>query len=181
MATAKPRVATTSLAGCFGCHMSLLDIDEQIFDLVELIDFDASPINDFKRLSGPVDVGLVEGGCSSDDHVEVLRHFRQHCGTLISVGACALTGGVPSMRNVVPLRECLEEAFLHGPTVVDGVIPHDPDLPELLDRVYPCHEVVQIDLMLPGCPPPAEAFWNTISALLTGKEIDMPYTAFKYD
>ena len=46
---AKPRIATTSLAGCFGCHMSMLDIDERILELVELVDFDKSPINDKKH------------------------------------------------------------------------------------------------------------------------------------
>ena len=59
---AKPRVATTSLAGCFGCYMSLLDIDERILQLVELVEFDRSPINDIKRISRPVDIGLIEGG-----------------------------------------------------------------------------------------------------------------------
>jgi coenzyme F420-reducing hydrogenase gamma subunit len=39
----KPRIATTSLCGCFGCHMSLLDIDERILALAELVEFDKSP------------------------------------------------------------------------------------------------------------------------------------------
>ncbi|RKZ17595.1 NADP oxidoreductase, partial [bacterium] len=47
----KPRVATTSLAGCFGCHMSLLDIDARILELFELVEFDRSPINDIKNIS----------------------------------------------------------------------------------------------------------------------------------
>ncbi|NNK47822.1 MAG: NADP oxidoreductase, partial [Gemmatimonadetes bacterium] len=46
----KPRIATTSLAGCFGCHMSLLDIDDRILALAELVDFDKSPIDDFKEI-----------------------------------------------------------------------------------------------------------------------------------
>ncbi|NBC15474.1 MAG: NADP oxidoreductase, partial [Gammaproteobacteria bacterium] len=48
----KVRVATASLAGCFGCHMSLLDIDERILDLVERVDFDRTPLTDIKTL-GP--------------------------------------------------------------------------------------------------------------------------------
>ena len=35
---AKPLVATASFAGCFGCHMSLLDIDERILELVKLVE-----------------------------------------------------------------------------------------------------------------------------------------------
>ena len=51
MAKGKVKVATCSLAGCFGCHMSLLDIDEKLLDLLELVEFDRSPINDIKTIS----------------------------------------------------------------------------------------------------------------------------------
>lgn len=178
---AKPTVATAHLTGCFGCHMSLLDIDERILDLANLVRFDKSPINDIKHFSGHVDIGLIEGGCSSEENVEVLREFRKHCTTLVAVGECALTGGVPHMRNTVPLKECLEEAYLNGPSVVDGVIPNDPDIPLMLDKVYPVHEVVKVDYMLPGCPPRAEAFWLGLTALLSGQEPSLPYEFVKYD
>lgn len=85
------------------------------------------------------------------------------------------------MRNLVPLKECLEEAYLKGPTVVGGVIPNDPDLPLLLDKVYPCHEVVRIDYMLPGCPPSADVFWTAIAALLKNEEPKLGYELIKYD
>jgi NAD-reducing hydrogenase small subunit len=178
---AKPRVATCALTGCFGCHMSLLDIDERIIDLIGLVDFDRSPIDDIKDFTGPVDIGIVEGGVSNEENIEVLRSFRRNCGVLVVVGECALTGGVPSMRNLVPLKECLEEAYLRGPTVVGGGIPKDPALPLLLDRVYPCHEVVRVDYMLPGCPPSAEAFWTAITALLKNEEPKLSYELIKYD
>ncbi len=177
----KPLVATAHFTGCFGCHMSFLDIDERILDLVELVEFDKSPINDIKKFSRPVDVGIVEGGVSNDENVEVLREFRKNCKILISMGACAITGGVPAMRNTVPLKECLEEAYLGGPTVVDGIIPSDPDIPILLDKVYPCHEVVKIDYFLQGCPPSADTLWAVLTALLTGKEIELPYELIKFD
>lgn len=178
---AKPLVATGHFTGCFGCHMSILDIDERILDLVEIVEFDKSPINDIKRFSRPVDIGLVEGGISNDENVEFLRMFRENCKILIAVGACAVTGGVPSIRNTVPLRECLQEAFVDGPTVVDGEIPNDPDIPILLDKVYPCHEVVKIDYFLPGCPPSADMIWAALTALLSGKPLDLPYEMVKYD
>jgi NAD-reducing hydrogenase small subunit len=175
----KPKVATAHLTGCFGCHMSLLDIDERIVDLIQLIDFDKSPVDDIKKFSGPVDVGIIEGGCSTQENIEVLQSFRKNCKVLVAVGECALTGGVPSMRNMIPLKECVEEAYLKGPSVVEGVIPNDPDIPLLLDRVYPCHEVVKIDYFLPGCPPPADAFWAAIAALLEGKDPELPYELIK--
>jgi NAD-reducing hydrogenase small subunit len=177
----KPKVATCALTGCFGCHMSLLDIDERILDLIKLVDFDKSPIDDIKELTGPVDIGIIEGGVSTEENVEVLRSFREHCKVLVAIGECALTGGVPSMRNLVPLEECFEEAYLKGPSVVDGRIPDDPSLPVIRDRVYPCHEVVKIDYLLPGCPPSAEVLWAALSALLKGEEPKLGYELLKYD
>ncbi len=179
----KPKVATTSLCGCFGCHMSLLDIDERILKLVELVEFDRSPIDDIKEITGPVDIGLVEGGCCNAENVEVLRKFRAHCKTLVSVGDCAINGGIPALRNGIPLAECYREAFLDGPTVVNpsARIPDDPEIPLLLDRVVPCHEAVKIDHHLPGCPPSADAIWAALVALLEGRAPELPYALVKYD
>ena len=180
---AKPKVATTSLAGCFGCHMSLLDIDDRILKLAELIDFDKSPIDDIKSFSGPVDIGLIEGGCSNEENVHVLQEFRKHCKILISIGDCATMGGIPAMRNNIPLKECLDEVYIHGPSVHNpgGLTPNDPDIPRLLNKVFPVHEVVKIDYHLPGCPPSADAIWETLVALLTNKPITLPYELLKYD
>ncbi|HPO14846.1 MAG TPA: NADP oxidoreductase [Candidatus Hydrogenedentes bacterium] len=178
----KPLVATGHFTGCFGCHMSLLDIDERILDLVQLVEFDKSPINDIKTFTRPVDIGIVEGGISNDENAEVLREFRKNCKILIAIGACAITGGVPSMRNTVPLKECMEEAYLNGPTIQgDGVIPNDPELPVLLDRVYPVHEVVKVDYFLPGCPPSADTLWAALVALLKGDKLALPYELVKFD
>lgn len=180
---AKPKVATASLAGCFGCHMSLLDIDDRILKLVELVDFDKSPIDDIKQFAGRCAVGLIEGGCANEENVRVLQDFRRHCDILISVGDCAINGGIPALRNTIPLRECLEEAYLNGPTVHNpgGRIPSDSELPLILNRVYPCHEVVKIDYHLPGCPPPADALWQALVALLNDKPVELPYELVKYD
>jgi len=179
----KPKVATTSLAGCFGCHMSLLDIDERILQLVELIDFDKSPIDDIKKFTGRCLVGLIEGGCANEENVAVLQDFRRHCDILISVGDCAIMGGLPAMRNTIPLKECLDEAYLNGVTVYNetGKIPNDPEIPLLLDKVYPCNEVVKMDYHLPGCPPPADTLWEALVALLSNKPIELPYELVKYD
>lgn len=170
---ARPTIATTSLAGCFGCHMSLLDVDERIEDLAARVEFDRSPLVDRKTLSHGVDVGLVEGGCCNEENVHVLRQFRERCRVLVAVGDCALCGGVPAMRNAVPLEECLREAYLTGPTVAAGArIPDDPRLPALLDRVVPCSEVVRVDASLPGCPPSPEAILEALQSILAGPRDD---------
>jgi NAD-reducing hydrogenase small subunit len=180
---AKARIATVSLAGCFGCHMSVLDIDERILELSELVEFDRSPINDYKEFTGRCAVGIIEGGCCNEENVHVLEAFRKNCDVLVSLGDCAISGGVPALRNGIPLRECLEEAYLKSPGVYNpgGTIPNDPEIPLLLNRVYPCHEVVKIDYFIPGCPPSADAIWTTLLALLQGQPVAPDYEHLKYD
>ena len=180
---AKPRIATTSLAGCFGCHMSILDLDEAILDLAEIVDFDRSPVDDIKHVSQRCEIGLIEGGCCNAENVEVLREFRRSCDVLVALGDCATMGGIPALRNMVPLGECLREAYLDGPTVHNPRrrIPDDREIPLLLDRVVPAHEVVRIDVHLPGCPPPAEAIRRAVVAILTKQALDLPHGLIRYD
>ena len=180
----KPVIATASLAGCFGCHMSILDIDERILQLVELVEFNKSPIDDIKTFTKPVDIGLIEGGCCNSENVENLRSFRANCKILISVGECAIMGGLPAMRNGIPIRECLEEAYFHSPTIDPAdprIMPQDEELPIILDQVYPNHEIVPVDYYLPGCPPSADLIWQALVALLEGKPLDLSYGLIKFD
>ncbi|OOZ37121.1 NADP oxidoreductase [Solemya velesiana gill symbiont] len=176
----KVKVATASLAGCFGCHMSLLDIDERIIDLVELVEFDRTPLTDIKEI-GDCDVGIIEGGVCNAENVEVLREFRRHCKILVSMGACSINGGIPAMRNQYQLKECLEESYLHGMGVEDAQIPNDPEVPLLLNKVHPIHEVVKVDYFLPGCPPPADTIWTFLEELLSGEPIEFAYRQIHYD
>lgn len=180
---AKPKVATASLAGCFGCHMSILDIDERILDLIELVDFDKSPVDDIKKFTGRCAIGLIEGGCCNEENVHNLQEFRKHCDILIALGDCAVDGGIPAMRNSIPLKECLDEAYHDGPTVYNpgGITPNDKEIPLLLDKVYPLHHIVKIDYFLPGCPPSADTIWKALVALLTNKPLELPYELIKYD
>jgi NAD-reducing hydrogenase small subunit len=165
--------------------MSILDIDERILELIQLVDFDKSPIDDIKKFSRKCDIGLIEGGCCNSENVHVLKDFRENCKILISVGECAIMGGLPAMRNGIPLKECLEEAYVNGVTVKESneakIIPNDPELPIILDKVYPCHEIVKIDYHLPGCPPRADLIWEALVALVTGDELKLPYEVIKYD
>lgn len=182
---AKPIVATTALASCFGCHMSLLDIDDRILELIELVDFNKSPIDDIKEFTQMCDIGIIEGGCANSENVHVLKEFRKNCKILISLGECAIMGGLPAMRNDIPIEECLAEAYLNGPSTknsnIEKILPNDAEIPCILDKVYPCHEIVKIDYFLPGCPPRADLIWNALVALVTGDEMKLPYEVIKFD
>ncbi|MCU0734605.1 MAG: NADP oxidoreductase [Methylotetracoccus sp.] len=177
----KIKVATTSLAGCFGCHMSFLDIDERILDLAQIAEFDRSPLTDIKQCSDHVDIGLVEGGLCNSENVHTLREFRKSCKILVAVGACAINGGLPAMRNHIPLEECLEESYLDAVGVENPQIPNDVELPLLLNKVHPIHEVVKVDYFLPGCPPSADVFWKFLTDLASGREPSLPYELVHYD
>ena len=97
---AKPKVSSDWLAGCAGCHMSLLDMDERIVKIAEVADIRATPITDLKEpdASG-VDVGVLEGGINNSANEEVAHRMRSRCKILVALGDCAVFGGVPAMRN----------------------------------------------------------------------------------
>ncbi len=176
-------VATTSLAGCFGCHMSLLDIDLELLDMLEIVEFNKSPLTDIKNFSKRCHVGLIEGGCANSENVHVLEEFRKKCDILIGFGECAIMGGIPAMRNFIPLKECMEEAYLNGITSEIGadIIPAHEDIPKILNNVYPCNEVVKIDYYIPGCPPNAQHIWKVVKSILLGEEFSIAHDEFKYD
>jgi NAD-reducing hydrogenase small subunit len=168
----KLKVATTSLAGCFGCHMSILDIDERLFDLLELIEFDRSPLTDIEHC-GPCDLGIIEGGLCNAENVHVLREFRKNCKVLVAIGACAVNGGLPAQRNSLDIRDCLRYVYTK--------IPNDPELPLPLDKVHPLHDVVKIDYSLPGCPPSGDAIWRFLTDLLAGRTPYLGHGLIQYD
>jgi NAD-reducing hydrogenase small subunit len=179
--TRKLKLATVSLAGCFGCHMSLLDIDERLFDLIDKVELDRSPLTDVKTLAH-CDVGLIEGGLCNAENVHLLRQFRAQCTTLVAVGACALNGGLPAQRNHIELGSMLHEVYEARAGLATGCqVPNDPELPLLLNTVRPLHEVVHIDYSLPGCPPPAQAFWYLLTDLLAGRPPQVHRGLIQYD
>ena len=177
----KLKVATVSLAGCFGCHMSLLDIDERLLELLEHVEFDRSPLTDIKTISR-CDIGLIEGGLCNAENVQVLREFRAHCKVLVAVGACAITGGLPAQRNPLDIGAILRDVYIERAGLAPGSrVPDDPELPLPLAHVHPVHEVVHIDHFLPGCPPSADAIWAFVTALLEGRAPPAAWGSIRYD
>lgn len=177
----KPRIATVSLAGCFGCHMSLLDIDERLFTLFDIVEFDRSPLTDIKHC-GSCDVGLIEGGLCNAENVHVLREFRAACRVIVGVGACAITGGLPAQRNAMDIGQILTDVYSHRPGLsADSQVPDDPELPLPLARVHAIQDVVHVDHFLPGCPPGADAIWAFLTTLLAGEMPHLSREHIHYD
>lgn len=164
----KVRVATVWFSGCAGCHMSLLDIDETLIDLLDRIEFHNSPLTDLKTFpEDGVDVTLIEGAVGNEEHVEIARLARERSKIVIALGDCAVTGNIPALRNGMPPDRMIEA--IYGPEqTTNGALPYDV-VPHLLDRVRPLHEVIPVDYFLHGCPPPPGVIAKAILALLDGK------------
>ena len=168
----KKKIATVWLAGCSGCHMSLLDIDERILEVAKLADIVKSPIVDGKEFP-EVDVALVEGAVASDEHLKEIRHIRERSKILISLGDCAVTGNVAALRNFLPKEVILSRSYLEAESNEQGLIPDSPEIQKLIDRVRPLHEVVKVDYFIPGCPPSADLIFYVLSEILNGRVPDL--------
>lgn len=170
-------LATAWLDGCSGCHMSFLDIDARLFELVKKVDIVYSPLVDAKTLPAQVDVGILEGSISTDDDLHKARMFREHCKVLISLGDCAVTGNVPAMRNPFKLAEVMDRAYRENVTI-HPVMPV-ACVPALLPTVRPVHGCVAVDYFVPGCPPSADAIWYVLCELIEGRSPD-PSTVTRF-
>ena len=167
----KLKLATVWLDGCSGCHMSFLDIDERILDVAALADLVYSPLVDAKEFPEMVDVTLVEGAVSSEEDYHKIRHVRQHTRILVSLGDCAVTANVPAMRNRFKVEEVLERAYLENATL-NQQIPVEV-IPPLRQQSVAVHQIVPVDLFVPGCPPSADNIFYALTELLAGRMPDL--------
>jgi NAD-reducing hydrogenase small subunit len=168
------RLATMWLGGCSGCHMSFLDLDEFLIDLIDRVDVVYSPLVDTKVYPENVDVALVEGAVCNEDNLALLRRIRAHTKFLIAFGDCAVTGNVSAIRNVLPhgAEAVLKRSYVENgdrnaqiPETESGIVP------PLLEKVIPIHAVVPVDLFLPGCPPPADRIKAVVAGLLNNAPV----------
>jgi len=164
----KIRLATAWLGGCSGCHMSFLDLDERLLDLAETAELVYSPLADIKELPEGIDVILVEGAVANIDHVKLAEKIRSRSKIVVSFGDCAATGNVTSLRNRLDLEDLLATVYHEGPGKISQ---RDELLPLLLPKVLPLHQVIPVDLFIPGCPPDPERIWAAVIALLEGRPV----------
>ena len=161
----KAKVATVWLDGCSGCHMSLLDMDETIVAVAQKADLVYGPLVDAQVFPEGVDVTLVEGAVSSQDDLEKIQLVRSRSRLVVALGDCAITGNVPALRNPVGVKPILDRVYA-GRAPSTGV-------PPLLLQAVPIHQVVKVDLHVPGCPPPAALIVSVLSGLLEGRTPDL--------
>lgn len=166
----KLKLATVWLGGCSGCHMSFLDLDEWLIDLAAQVELVYSPLADIKEYPEDVDIVLVEGAVANEDNLELIKKVRDRSKILVSFGDCAVTGNVTAMRNPLGNPEpVLQRCYLEAADI-QNQIPHQPGIvPKLLERVQPVHDIVEVDVYLPGCPPNASHIRAALEMLLAGE------------
>jgi NAD-reducing hydrogenase small subunit len=147
--------------------MSLLDMDERLLDIFGRSDLVYSPLVDFKDYPEQVDVCLVEGAVSSQDDLDKVKKVREHTGTIIAFGDCAVTSNVPGMRNPMGVEAILDRAY-HENVDINPMTPNEV-VPPLLAMSKPVHTVIDVDVFLPGCPPSADLIYTVLDDLLSGR------------
>ena len=112
---------------------------------------------------------------ANTDNLELALQLRARSRMVVSFGDCAVSANVPGLRNLWAgvaggsRQSVLERGYVE---LADrgAQHPHAPGIvPELLERVLPLHEVIEVDHFLPGCPPSAERIREFLEALLRGE------------
>ena len=163
-APAKPRVAVFKMASCDGCQLQLLDAEEALLELagaIEIVNF--AEATSFVE-PGPYDVTLVEGSISTSDQIEQVKAIRAESTFLITIGACATSGGIQALRNGTDLAEHVRYVY-PTPAYVDA-----------LADSRPIAEVVPVDLELTGCPVDRGQLLAALAWLLQGSVPRPPTT-----
>jgi len=168
---------------CSGCHMSLLDIDERIVELVKHVQFLSSPITDLKHPPEEgCDLGILTGAVSNDHQLAVAKQMRERCKILIAIGDCAVFGGICAMRNFFDVEEVLQAGYVTTASTAPGQeVPRSPEIAKLTPQVMAVNQVVKVDYHIPGCPPPADAIWYVLTELLAGREPVLTDDLLTYD
>jgi coenzyme F420-reducing hydrogenase gamma subunit len=157
MGTRKPKVAIWKFASCDGCQLSVLDCEDELLAVVGAVDIAYFPEASRAMGRGPYDVSLVEGSVTTPHDAERIHKIRRLSRVLVTIGACATSGGIQALRN---LRDVAEFTAL---------VYAKPQYIETLARSTPISEHVKVDFELRGCPISKAQLLEVITALLHGR------------
>lgn len=152
----KPRLAVHKFSSCDGCQLSLLNLGAdlpRVADLVDIVHFaEAGPSDEHAK----VDIALVEGSVSTPGEIERIHSIRANSGVLIAIGACAVSGGLQALRNLVDADAWKTAIYTH------------PDHIDTLATATPAAEHVKVDLEIWGCPVNSRQVVGALRDLLSG-------------
>jgi coenzyme F420-reducing hydrogenase gamma subunit len=159
---AKPKIAVFKFASCDGCQLSLLDVEDELLAVVGAVDIVYFPEASRRMLKGPYDIGLVEGSITTHHDAERIQAVRRQCHTLVTIGACATSGGVQALRNWRDVNEYIRCVYAK------------PDFINTLKMSTPIAEHVPVDIELRGCPINKYQLVELLSAVLAGRKPNIP-------
>lgn len=147
------KVGVFKFTGCSGCQVELIRVNEQLPKLLNFLEFDYWAMASSRMEDGPYDLALVEGAVSTPEAIEEVKKIREVSKLLVAFGDCAVTGGIPSIRNWMSQREA--EAIVYPkPSYIRST------------RVYGVDEYVKVDYYLKGCPPRLEDILEVFKAAM---------------
>lgn len=175
-------------AACGGCCVSVLDVHENLFDIVNAADLVFWPIaldikyDDIKAMpNGHIDITLFNGAIRNSENKYMAMLLREKSKILVAYGSCAHLGGIPGLGNFSDKEGIFERAYITSESTVnpEGVKPQtitkvkegDLEIPEFFDDVMPLDKVVCVDYYIPGCPPQSERLLEVFSAIVSGAEL----------
>lgn len=161
----KPTVAVWKFASCDGCQLSLLDCEDELLAVAGRVDLAIFPEATSRMVDGPYDVSLVEGSITTPHDAERIRQIREQSGVLITLGACATSGGIQALRNGRDIAEYVANVYAH------------PEFVATLATSTPIADHVPVDLELRGCPIDRRQLIETISAVLAERPPRLPTTS----
>ena len=163
--TTKPTVAVWKFASCDGCQLSLLDCEDELLAVAGRVDLAMFPEATSRMVEGPYDVSLVEGSITTPHDAERIGRIREQSRVLITLGACATSGGIQALRNGRDIAEYVANVYAH------------PEFIATLATSTPIADHVPVDLELRGCPIDRRQLIETIAAVLAGRPPRLPTTS----
>ena len=158
----RPRVGVVKFASCDGCQLTLLDLEDELLAITERFDIVEFAEATSSRSEGPFDVLLVEGSISRPEQVEDILRLRREATLLVTIGACATSGGIQALRNLAD----------HD-TFRNTVYPR-PEWIESLATSTPVSEHVAVDAELYGCPISGRQLLELLTSLTVGRRPQLP-------
>jgi sulfhydrogenase subunit delta len=161
-AARKPRLAVWKFASCDGCQLSVLDCEDELLALADKVE-----IANFREASravveGPYELSLVEGSVTTADDARRIKEVRAQSRTLVTIGACATSGGIQALRNFGNIDDFRRAVYAR------------PEYIETLATSTAIADHVPVDFELRGCPISKVQLLETISAFLGGRAPNLP-------
>lgn len=153
----KPRLAVWKFASCDGCQLTLLDCEDDLLAVVGAVDIAYFPEATRGTIKGPYDISLVEGSITTAHDAERIREIRQRSRKLVTIGACATTGGIQALRNFADVKDYVSAVYAR------------PEYIQTLATSTPIAGHVPVDFELRGCPINKHQLVEVLSASLAGR------------